>query len=165
MNLFGWFQFVFYFFVLLLLVKPLGLFMSRIYQGERTFLTPILSPLEQLLYRISGIKPDEEMNWKTYTVALLLFNLVGLFFLYILLRFQSILPLNPQNLGSVSPHLAFNISVSFATNTNWQSYTGEATLSYLSQMLGLTVQNFLSAATGDGSLDCPHPGNFTSNSK
>jgi K+-transporting ATPase ATPase A chain len=148
MNLFGWLQFVFYFFVLLLLVKPLGLFMSRIYQGERTFLTPILSPLEQLLYRLSGIKPDEEMNWKTYTVALLLFNLVGLFFLYILLRFQSILPLNPQNLGSVSPHLAFNISVSFATNTNWQSYTGEATLSYLSQMLGLTVQNFLSAATG-----------------
>lgn len=148
MNLNGWFQYAFYLIVLLLLVKPLGLYMARVYQGERTFLTPILAPLERLLYRLAGVDPGEEMDWKTYAVALLLFNLVGLLFLYLLLRIQHLLPLDPQGLVSVSPDQAFNTAVSFVTNTNWQSYSGEATLSYLSQMLGLTVQNFLSAATG-----------------
>jgi K+-transporting ATPase ATPase A chain len=148
MNLLGWLQFAFFILALLLLVKPLGFYMARVYQGERTFLTPLLAPVERLLYRLAGIKPEEEMGWKTYAVALLLFNLVGLLFLYLLLRLQYLLPLNPQNLGPVSPDLAFNIASSFATNTNWQSYGGETTLSYLSQMLGLTVQNFLSAATG-----------------
>jgi len=148
MNLFGWLQFAFYIVVLLALVKPLGLYMARVYQGERTFLAPVLAPAERLVYRLAGVKPDEEMGWKTYAVALLLFNLIGLLFLYLLLRIQNFLPLNPQDLGPVSPDLAFNTAVSFATNTNWQNYGGETTLSYLSQMLGLTVQNFLSAATG-----------------
>lgn len=148
MNLIGWLQFVFYIIVLLVLVKPLGLYMAHVYQGEQTLLTPILAPLERLLYRLAGIDPNEEMDWKTYAIALLLFNLVGLLFLYILLRFQHSLPLNPQHLESVSPDLAFNTAVSFVTNTNWQSYSGETTLSYFSQMLGLTVPNFLSAATG-----------------
>jgi K+-transporting ATPase ATPase A chain len=148
MNLFGWLQFAFYILALLVLVKPLGLYMARVYQGERTFLTPLLAPVERLLYRLARVKPDEEMGWKTYAVALLLFNLVGLLFLYLLLRLQSLLPLNTQDLSPVSPDLAFNTAASFATNTNWQSYGGETTLSYLSQMLGLTVQNFLSAATG-----------------
>jgi K+-transporting ATPase ATPase A chain len=148
MNLFGWLQFAFYIVALLALVKPLGLYMARVYKGERTLLAPLLVPVERLLYRLAGVKPDEEMGWKTYAVALLLFNLVGLLFLYLLLRLQHFLPLNPQDLGPVSPDLAFNTAVSFATNTNWQNYGGETTLSYLSQMLGLTVQNFLSAATG-----------------
>jgi K+-transporting ATPase ATPase A chain len=148
MNLFGWLQFAFYIIFLLALVKPLGLYMARVYQGERTFLTRLLAPVERLLYRLAGIKPENEMDWKMYSGTLLLFNLIGLLFLYLLLRLQNLLPLNPQNLGPVSPALAFNTAVSFATNTNWQSYGGETTLSYLSQMLGLTVQNFLSAATG-----------------
>jgi K+-transporting ATPase ATPase A chain len=148
MNLSGWLQFAFYIVVLLALVKPLGLYMARVYQGEQTLLTPILAPLERLLYRLTGVKPEDEMDWKGYAGTLLLFSLVGLLFLYMLLRLQHLLPLNPQNLGAVSPGLAFNIAVSFVTNTNWQSYSGETTLSYLSQMLGLTVQNFLSAATG-----------------
>jgi K+-transporting ATPase ATPase A chain len=148
MNLNGWFQFAFYMIALLLLVKPLGLYMARVYQGERTILTSILAPLERLLYRLAGVDPEQEMDWKTYAVALLLFNLVGLLFLYLLLRIQHLLPLDPQGLASVTPDLAFNTAVSFVTNTNWQSYSGETTLSYLSQMLGLTVQNFLSAATG-----------------
>ena len=122
--------------------------MARLYQGERTFLTRLLAPLERLIYRLLGVDPQEEMSWKTYAVALLLFNLAGFLFLYLLLRLQHSLPLNPLGLGSVAPGLAFNIAVSFATNTNWQSYSGETTLSLLSQMLGLTVQNFLSAATG-----------------
>jgi K+-transporting ATPase ATPase A chain len=148
MNLFGWLQFSLYFISLIVLVKPLGLYMARIYQGEKTLLSRVLAPVEGFIYKLAGIKSNEEMGWKTYAVALLVFNLVGLSFLYLLLRLQNLLPLNPQDLGSVSPYLAFNIAVSFTTNTNWQSYSGETTLSYLSQMVGLTVQNFLSAATG-----------------
>jgi K+-transporting ATPase ATPase A chain len=148
MNPFSWLQFIVYFFVLLILVKPLGLYMARIYQGERTFLSIILAPVERFFYHLAGVKSDAEMGWKTYAGALLLFNLIGLAFLYMLLRIQHLLPINPQNLGSISPDLAFNTAVSFTTNTNWQSYGGETTLSYLSQMFGLTVQNFLSAATG-----------------
>ena len=148
MSFFSWVQFPIFIIALLLLVKPLGLYMSRIFEGERTFLTPVVAPVERLFYRIAGLKPDEDMNWKTYTFTLLLFNFVGFLFLYVLLRLQNVLPLNPQSLGSVSPDLSFNIAASFTSNTNWQSYGGETTLSYLSQMLGLGVQNFLSAATG-----------------
>jgi K+-transporting ATPase ATPase A chain len=137
-----------YLLVLLLLVKPLGAFMARVYQGERTFLAPALQPVERFIYRLARINAAEEMDWKTYAIALLLFNLAGFLLLYLLQRLQSILPLNPQSLGAVPPDLAFNTAVSFVTNTNWQSYSGEATMSYLTQMLGLTVQNFVSAAAG-----------------
>jgi potassium-transporting ATPase potassium-binding subunit len=148
MNWSGWLLFAIYIIVLLLLVKPLGLYMARVYQGERTFLTPIIAPQERFFYRLAGVKPGDEMNWKTYATALLLFNLIGFLVLYLFLRLQHILPLNPLNLKSISPDLAFNVAASFTTNTNWQSYSGETTLSILSQMLGLTVQNFLSASTG-----------------
>jgi K+-transporting ATPase ATPase A chain len=137
-----------YLLVLLLLVKPLGAFMARVYQGERTFLSPVLQPVERFIYRLARINADEEMDWKTYAVAVLLFSFAGILLLYLWQRLQSILPLNPQSLGAVPPGLAFNTAVSFVTNTNWQSYGGETTMSYLTQMVGLTVQNFLSAAMG-----------------
>jgi K+-transporting ATPase ATPase A chain len=137
-----------YLLVLLLLVKPLGAYMARVYHGERTFLDPVLRPIERFIYRLARMRADEEMDWKRYAIAMLLFNFVGLVLLYLLQRLQSILPLNPQSLSAVSPGLAFNTAVSFVTNTNWQSYSGETTMSYLTQMLGLTAQNFLSAATG-----------------
>lgn len=148
MSILSWLQFPIYIVVLLLQVKPLGLYMSRIYQGERTFLTPIVAPVEKFIYRLAGINEDEEMGWKTFAVTILLFNLVGLAFLYLLLRLQHLLPLNPQGLSNPSAALSFNISVSFVSNTNWQNYGGETTLSYLSQTLGLGAQNFFSAATG-----------------
>ncbi len=148
MNMFSWLQLIFYMVVLLALAKPLGTFMAKVYQGERTFLDPILQPLEKLIYRLGGVKSDEEMGWKTYAVAMILFNVLGLFVVYALQRLQGVLPLNPQGLGPVSPDSSWNTAVSFATNTNWQGYGGETTMSYLSQMLALTVQNFLSAATG-----------------
>jgi potassium-transporting ATPase potassium-binding subunit len=141
-------QLVLYLAVLLLMVKPLGTFMARVYSGQRTFLDPVLGPVERLLYRAAGVRPSDDMDWKTYTLALLIFNLLGFLVVYALQRLQGVLPLNPQGLGAVSPDLAFNTAASFATNTNWQSYSGENTLSYLTQMLGLTVQNFVSAATG-----------------
>ena len=122
--------------------------MARVYAGERTFFGRIVGPIERLIYRIVGMRPDEEMDWKTYAVAMLLFSLIGLLALYGLQRLQSVLPLNPQHLGAVKPDLAFNTAASFVTNTNWQSYSGETTMSYLTQMLGLTVQNFVSAAIG-----------------
>ena len=137
-----------YLLVLLLLVKPLGAYMAHVYQGERTFLSPVLQPVERFMYRLARIHADEEMDWKKYAVAVLLFNFLGILLLYLLQRLQSILPLNPQSLGAVPPGLAFNTAVSFVTNTNWQNYGGETTMSYLTQMVGLTVQNFLSAATG-----------------
>lgn len=148
MTAFGWFQIGSYLLVLLLLVKPLGAYMARVYQGERTFLAPVIGPVERLMYRIAGLRADEEMDWRTYALAMLVFNFSGMLLLYVLQRCQSWLPLNPQGLASVPPDLAFNTAVSFATNTNWQSYGGESTMSYATQMIGLTVQNFLSAATG-----------------
>jgi len=148
MTTFSWLQLALYLFVLLLLVKPLGSYMARVYEGERTFLSPVVRPVERIIYRIAGLRAEEEMDWKTYAVAVLLFNLVGLLLLYALQRIQSALPFNPQDLGAVRPDTAFDAAVSFATNTNWQSYSGETTMSYLVQMLGFTVQNFLSAATG-----------------
>ena len=148
MSTLDWLQPVVYLVVLLLLVKPLGGFMARVYSGERTFLHPVLAPVERLFYRAAAVKPDAEMTWKTYAAALLVFNLLGLLAVYVLQRLQGILPLNPQGLAAVSPDSSFNTAVSFATNTNWQGYGGETTMSYLTQMLALTVQNFVSAATG-----------------
>jgi K+-transporting ATPase ATPase A chain len=148
MNFFSWIQLIIYFVMLILLAKPLGDYMARIYQGERVFLDRVLSPVERLIYRLSGVKPDEDMNWKTYAIAVLLFNVLGLLLVYALQRLQAFLPLNPQGLGAVPPDSSWNTAVSFATNTNWQGYSGEVTMSYLTQMLGLTVQNFVSAATG-----------------
>jgi potassium-transporting ATPase potassium-binding subunit len=148
MTIFGWLQIGLYLLILLLLVRPLGAFMARVYQGERTFLTPVVGPVERFIYRIAGIRADGEMDWKTYALVTLLFNFAGLLLLYALLRLQSALPNNTLNSTAVRPDLAFNAAVSFATNTNWQSYGGETTMSYMAQMLGFTVQNFLSAATG-----------------
>lgn len=148
MNAWGWLQLALYLAVLLLLVKPLGLFMARVYSGQRTFLDPLLGGVERLLYRAAGIAPAAEMSWTGYALALLAFNLLGLLVVYLLQRLQGFLPLNPSHLGAVSPGSAFNTAVSFVTNTNWQGYSGETTLSYLTQMAGLTVQNFVSAATG-----------------
>ena len=148
MNLYSWFQLIFYIAVLLLLAKPLGSFMAKVYQGEHTFLDRVLGPVERFIYRVSGVKPDEDMNWKTYAIAVMLFNVLGLLAVYALQRLQAFLPLNPQGLGAVTPDSSWNTAVSFATNTNWQGYGGEVTMSYLSQMLALTTQNFVSAATG-----------------
>ena len=147
MNNTNWLQFPFFIVVLLLLVKPLGLHGTRL-SRRKNFLSPVFSPVERFFYRFAGVKSEDEMNWKTYAITVLLFNLVGFLFLYLLLRFQHSLPFNPQGFRNLSPDLSFNTAVSFVTNTNWQSYGGETTLSYLSQMLGLGVQNFLSAATG-----------------
>jgi K+-transporting ATPase ATPase A chain len=148
MNTVSWLQPVVYLLVLLLLVKPLGAYMARVYQNEHTFLNPLLRPVERLIYRAAGVWQDAEMDWKTYAVAMLAFNLLGLLVVYALQRLQGFLPLNPQGMDPVPPDLAFNPAASFATNTNWQNYSGETTLSYLTQMLGLGVQNFVSAATG-----------------
>jgi K+-transporting ATPase ATPase A chain len=137
-----------YLVVLIALAKPLGAYMARVYEGEPTLLQRPLRPLENLIYRLCGVRPDEGMRWQTYAVAMLLFNAAGLAVVYALQRLQAVLPLNPQGLGAVSPDSAFNTAASFATNTNWQGYGGEATMSYLTQMLGLAVQNFVSAATG-----------------
>jgi potassium-transporting ATPase potassium-binding subunit len=144
----GIFQLTLYVVVLLLLAKPLGAFMARVYEGRPCGLDGALGWLERLIYKVSGIRPQEEMGWKTYAATMLLFNLVGLLAVYLLQRVQGILPLNPVGLGAVSPDSSFNTAVSFSTNTNWQGYGGESTMSYLTQMLGLTVQNFVSAATG-----------------
>jgi potassium-transporting ATPase potassium-binding subunit len=141
-------QIIVYLTVLVLLVKPLGAYMARVYTGDRTLLTPVFGPLEGLFYRISGVRSSEEMNWQTYAISMLIFNVAGLLLVYLIQRLQAFLPLNPLALGPVPPDLAFNTAVSFATNTNWQSYGGETTMSYLTQMLAMTVQNFVSAATG-----------------
>ncbi len=148
MTLNGWIQIAIYFVVLTALVVPLGRYMARVFQGERTFLSPILRPVEIGLYRIAGVDETREQHWLTYTVAMLLFNAAGFLSVYALMRLQGLLPLNPAGMSAVAPDLTFNTAVSFATNTNWQNYGGESTLSYLTQMVGLTTQNFVSAATG-----------------
>jgi K+-transporting ATPase ATPase A chain len=148
MSTLAWLLPVVYLAVLLLLAKPLGGFMARVYSGQWTFLHPVLTPVERLFYRAAAVSPDAEMTWKTYAVAMLVFNLLGLLAVYALQRLQGLLPLNPQGLAAVSPDSSFNTAISFATNTNWQGYGGETTMSYLTQMLALTVQNFVSAATG-----------------
>ena len=134
--------------VLITLAKPLGAYMARVYQNQPFGLDRALGWLERLIYRLAGVRPTEEMGWKTYAVGMLLFNVAGLLVVYLLQRLQGALPLNPQGLGAVAPDSSFNTAVSFATNTNWQGYGGETTMSYLTQMLGLTVQNFVSAAAG-----------------
>ena len=142
------FQIFLFFGVLLLLAKPLGVYMARVYEGQPSGLDRVLGPVERLFYRICGIKPDEEMSWKKYAGSVLLFSAVGLFFLYALQRLQGFLPLNPQKFPAVSADSSFNTAVSFITNTNWQGYGGETTMSYFTQMVGLGVQNFVSAAAG-----------------
>lgn len=141
-------QVALYLFFLLILVKPLGWYMAQVYEGKPCGLERVLSPLENFIYRFCGISADQEMEWKSYLSAMLLFNFLGLFAVYLLQRLQIYFPLNPQLFPSISPKLAFNTAASFVTNTNWQAYGGENTMSYLTQMLALTVQNFLSAATG-----------------
>ncbi|MGA9121246.1 MAG: potassium-transporting ATPase subunit KdpA, partial [Bacteroidota bacterium] len=148
MTLNGVVQIVFFLAVLILTVRPLGRFMARVFQGERTFLDPVVGPLERLIYRVAGIDKNQEMDWKRNAIAMLLFNFLGLLVVFLLQRLQAILPLNPQAMTAVTPDSSFNTAVSFATNTNWQGYSGEVTLSYLTQMMALTVQNFVSAASG-----------------
>jgi K+-transporting ATPase ATPase A chain len=148
MTLNGYFQLVFYLAVLIALAKPLGTYMARVFDGPPMWLDRVFGPVERLIYRVCGIDPERGMTWKTYAVAMMLFNLLGLLAVYGLQRLQGVLPLNPQGLGAVTPDSSFNTASSFATNTNWQGYGGEVTMSYLSQMLGLAVQNFVSAAMG-----------------
>lgn len=148
MNVTAWVEIAVYVVVLVTLVKPLGWYMARVYAGQPCGLDRILGPVERLIYRVSGVRPDAEMSWREYAAAALVFNFLGVLAVFLLQRLQGMLPLNPQHLPAVAPDLAFNTAVSFATNTNWQAYGGETTLSYLSQMLGLAVQNFVSAATG-----------------
>jgi K+-transporting ATPase ATPase A chain len=147
MNIYSWLQLILYMVVLLVLAWPLGVYMARVYQGERTFLDPVFRPVERLIYRMAGVHTDET-NWKTYALAMMLFNILGLLVIYILQRLQGWLPLNPQGLGAITTHSSWNTAVSFASNTNWQGYGGEVTMSYLTQMGALAVQNFVSAATG-----------------
>jgi len=144
----GILQLVLYLVVLVSLVKPLGSYMAKVYQAEPIWLNRILGPVERLIYRMLAIRPEEEMSWKGYAGAAILFKLAFFFLLYAIMRLQEILQLNPQNFSAVSPDLAFNTAVSFITNTNWQAYGGESTMSYLTQMMGLSVQNFVSAAQG-----------------
>jgi K+-transporting ATPase ATPase A chain len=144
----GFIQIIFYFVALIALGYPLGHFIARVYKHERTFLDPVLGPVERFLYKLSGVNADEEMDWKQNAVAMLIFNAAGILVVYGLQRLQGVLMLNPQGFDAVTPDSSFNTAVSFATNTNWQGYSGETTMSYLTQMLGLTVQNFVSAASG-----------------
>lgn len=148
MTTYGWLQIVIYIVLLLLAVKPLGLYMARVFEGQWTFLDPILRPVERVIYRLAGVNARREQHWTAYSVGMLLFNFVGLVVLYALQRLQHVLPLNPQRFPDVAPDLAFNTAVSFTSNTNWQAYAGESTMSYLVQMAGLTFHNFVSAATG-----------------
>ncbi|QDZ12577.1 potassium-transporting ATPase subunit KdpA [Devosia ginsengisoli] len=148
MSLSGWLQIGLVLIGVFALAKPLGLYMARVFSGERNLLSPVLGPIERGFYALSGVRPDKEQNWLSYAFGVLLFSLVGFLVLYALLRLQHLLPLNPQGFAGLPPDLAFNTAASFVTNTNWQSYGGETTMSHLSQMLGLTVQNFVSGATG-----------------
>src|SRR6266403_267378 len=145
----GWLQFALYFVALVLITKPMGLYLLQVLDANgRTWLDPVVRPLERVTYRVMGVDSSKEHDWKQYTLAMLVFSLVGCLFTYAILRLQHLLPLNPQGLGPLSEHLAFNTAVSFTTNTNWQSYSGEATMSYFSQMVALAFHNFASAATG-----------------
>lgn len=146
----GWLQILVYFGLLLLVTKPIGVFMTRVYNGERTFLHPVLRPVERLIYRLTRVNEEREMRWTEYAVAMLLYSVVSMVVLYALQRLQYYLPFNPQKLSGVSTHSSFNTAASFTTNTNWQGYGGETTMSYLSQMAGLAYHNFFSAAVGMG---------------
>src|SRR4249920_3627698 len=148
MTINGWIQIAVFCAIVIALVKPLGWYMTQVFNGESTFLTPVLRPVETALYRVGAVDEKREQHWLTYTIAMLLFHVGGFIILYALMRLQGVLPFNPAGQSAVAPDLTFNTAVSFITNTNWQNYGGESTLSYLVQMLGLTHQNFLSAATG-----------------
>ena len=148
MNSYEWGQSISIFVILLLLIKPLGRFMAQVYQGERTLLSPVLIPCEKLIYRFCGVNKAEEMNWQRYAVAMILFNLALFASLFAMLMMQHLLPLNPQKVPPFTWQLAFNTAISFVTNTNWQAYVGEQSVSYFTQMVGLAVHNFVSAATG-----------------
>ena len=141
-------QMVLFLVVLLLLVKPLGAYMARVFEGKPCGLDRVLGPVERMIYRLGGVNPASEMSWQRYAVAVLAFSLAGFVTLYVLMRVQGLLPAEPRAMAAVAPDLSFNTAVSFLTNTNWQAYGGETTMSYLTQMLGLAVHNFLSAATG-----------------
>ena len=144
----GWLQILVFLLVVLALTKPLGVFMARVFNREKTFLDPVLRPIERLIYALTGVDENVEMKWTEYAVAMLLFSLVSMVLLYLIQRVQGMLPFNPQKLAGVEPYLAFNTAASFTTNTNWQSYVPESTMSYLTQMMGLAYHNFISAATG-----------------
>ncbi len=148
MTIIGWVQILLYCAIIVAITPVLGAYMTRVFNGERTFLAPILRPVELVLYRAAGVDEKREQGWLAYTVGMLLFHVGGFFILYALMRLQASLPFNPAEMSAVAPDLAFNTAISFITNTNWQNYGGEGTLSYLTQMLGLTHQNYLSAATG-----------------
>jgi K+-transporting ATPase ATPase A chain len=144
----GWFQVAFFLLLILAVTKPMGVFMARVFNREKTFMDPVLRPLERLLYRVTGVDENHEMRWTEYAVSLLLFSVVSMLVLYVMERAQALLPFNPQKLGGVAPALAFNTAASFTTNTNWQNYSGETTMSYFTQMAGLAYHNFVSAAVG-----------------
>jgi potassium-transporting ATPase potassium-binding subunit len=144
----GWFQILLFLALILVVTKPLGIYMARIFSRERTFLDPVARPLESFLYRVTGVDEEHEMQWTEYAVTMLLFSAVSMLLLYVLQRAQSVLPWNPQKFAAVDPTLAFNTAASFTTNTNWQNYAGESTMSYLTQMVGLAYHNFVSAAVG-----------------
>ena len=149
MTINGWLQIFLFLALVLLITKPIGIFMTRVFNREKTFLDPLLRPIERLIYRLTGVEEDHEMKWTEYAVAMLLFSVVSMIVLYLIQRVQGYLPFNPQKLGAVSPTaLAFNTAASFTTNTNWQNYGGETTMSYFTQMAGLAYHNFMSAATG-----------------
>src|SRR5438309_6985432 len=144
----GWFQIGLYLYVMFLVTKPLGVFMTRVFNREKTFLDPILGPIEKLVYRMTGVDEKRQMRWTEYAVAMLLFSGVSMVLLYLIERTQKWLPFNPQKFPNVEPGLAFGTAASFTTNTNWQVYSGESTMSYLTQMAGLAYHNFVSAAVG-----------------
>src|ERR1022692_363207 len=149
MNSSGWLQLALFVGALSLITKPTGLYLMRVLDANgKTWLDPVVRPVERLSYWVMGVRPQQEQNWRQYTWAMLLFSLVSCVFTYAILRLQNHLPLNPQGFGALSPDLAFNTAISFTTNTNWQSYSGESTMSYLSQMVALVLHNFASAATG-----------------
>ncbi|HEY9084948.1 MAG TPA: potassium-transporting ATPase subunit KdpA [Candidatus Tyrphobacter sp.] len=148
MTIVGWIQALVFFAIIVALTKPIGLYMARVFAGERTWLSPVFVPIERLIYRLGGVREEQEMPWYGYALSMLAFSLVGFLYLFVLLRTQKWLPLNPQHLDNMTPDLAWNTAVSFLTNTNWQFYSGESTMSYLSQMAGLAWHNFVSAAAG-----------------
>src|SRR5208337_2627512 len=148
MTLYDIIMAIIFFAILLALAVPLGKYMAKVFSGERTFLSPAIQPLERLIYRLCGVDETEEMPWKRYAWAFVVFNIIGILFLLLLQMLQGYLPLNPQKFPGVRWDTALNTAVSFVTNTNWQAYGGESTMSYLTQMFGLTVQNFVSAGIG-----------------
>jgi potassium-transporting ATPase potassium-binding subunit len=144
----GWFQIGFFLLVIFLITKPLGVFLAQVFSGEKTFLDRVLRPIEKLIYRLTGIDEKHEMRWTEYAIAMLLFSGASMVLLYLMERVQRFLPLNPQKFANLEPGLAFGTAASFTTNTNWQAYSGESTMSYFTQMAGLAYHNFASAAAG-----------------